>query len=76
MGKRVHRLYRHYEEQKQRGANSISTIWHLRAGSCFKNSRTFKAISDALSRDLIDEFQDINPVQYAIIKLLASPETT
>lgn len=23
---------------------------------------------------LIDEFQDINPVQYAIIKLLASPE--
>lgn len=73
--KRVHRLYRHYEEQKAARRqfdfdDMASACWQLfqEQPDILKRYQTrFHAI-------LIDEFQDINPVQYAIIKLLASPE--
>ncbi|MCF7619317.1 ATP-dependent helicase [Bacillus sonorensis] len=73
--KRVHRLFCHYEEQKKsRGQFDFDDM----ASACYE---LFQERPDVLQRYqsrfhaiLIDEFQDINPVQYAIIRLLASPE--
>ncbi|MFO6494960.1 ATP-dependent helicase [Bacillus sp. z60-11] len=73
--KRVHRLYRHYEERKRERrqfdfddmASACYELFQERPDVLEKYQMRFHAI-------LIDEFQDINPVQYAIIKLLASPE--
>ncbi|MFT0802857.1 ATP-dependent helicase [Bacillus swezeyi] len=73
--KQVHRLYRHYEQQKrERRQFDFDDM----ASACYE---LFQERPDVLKRYqarfhavLIDEFQDINPVQNTIIKLLASPE--
>lgn len=73
--KRVHRLYLHYEQQKK---SRSQFDFDDMASACYE---LFKDRPDVLQMYqarfhaiLIDEFQDINPVQYEIIKLLASPE--
>ncbi|MGE0909567.1 ATP-dependent helicase [Bacillus atrophaeus] len=73
--KQVYRLYEHYERQKkEHGQFDFDDM----ASACYE---LFQSRPDILEHYqtrftyiLIDEFQDINPVQYKIMQMLASPE--
>ncbi|MCY8808895.1 ATP-dependent helicase [Bacillus atrophaeus] len=73
--KQVYRLYEHYEwQKKEHGQFDFDDM----ASACYE---LFQSRPDILEHYqtrftyiLIDEFQDINPVQYKIMQMLASPE--
>ncbi|MCY9108289.1 ATP-dependent helicase [Bacillus atrophaeus] len=73
--KQVYRLYEHYERQKKEHgqfdfddmASACYELFQLRPDILEHYQTRFTYI-------LIDEFQDINPVQYKIMQMLASPE--
>ncbi|MEW4969870.1 ATP-dependent helicase [Bacillus stercoris] len=73
--KQVYRLYEHYERQKKEHSQFD---FDDMASACYE---LFVERPDLLEQYqarftyiLIDEFQDINPVQYKIMQMLASPE--
>ncbi|MCP6682870.1 ATP-dependent helicase [Bacillus nakamurai] len=73
--KKVYRLYEHYERQKQE-KNQFD--FDDMAQGCYELLQSRPDIlaqyQSRFSYILIDEFQDINPVQYKIMQMIASPE--
>ncbi|MGE6631023.1 UvrD-helicase domain-containing protein [Bacillus sp. NPDC077027] len=71
--KQMWSIYRHYERQKQENNQfdfddmAISCLHMLMAKPAL-----LKSYQDRFQYILVDEFQDINPVQYRIIQLLAA----
>lgn len=66
-------LYREYEEQKQqRGQFDFDDMLVKCYELLNENPAILSAYQNRFQYFLIDEFQDINPVQYKLIKLLSS----
>ncbi|NTU26723.1 ATP-dependent helicase [Bacillus tequilensis] len=73
--KQVYRLYEHYERQKKE-QNQFD--FDDMASACYElfidRPDLLEQYQSRFTYILIDEFQDINPVQYKIMQMLASPE--
>ncbi|MCI4135835.1 ATP-dependent helicase [Bacillus vallismortis] len=73
--KQVYRLYEHYERQKKEN-NQFD--FDDMASACYElfinQPDLLEQYQSRFTYILIDEFQDINPVQYKIMQMLASPE--
>ncbi|KAF1680441.1 ATP-dependent DNA helicase Rep [Bacillus sp. SKDU12] len=73
--KQVYRLYEHYERQKKE-QNQFD--FDDMASACYElfidRPDLLKQYQSRFTYILIDEFQDINPVQYKMMQMLASPE--
>lgn len=73
--KQVYRLYEHYERQKKE-LNQFD--FDDMASACYElfidRPDLLEQYQSRFTYILIDEFQDINPVQYKIMQMLASPE--
>ena len=66
-------LYREYEDQKQQRGQFDFDDMLVKCYELLKeNPAILSAYQNRFQYFLIDEFQDINPVQYKLIKLLAS----
>ncbi|WP_045506903.1 ATP-dependent helicase [Bacillus amyloliquefaciens] len=73
--KKVYRLYEHYERQKREKRQFDFDDMAQGCYELFQNRPDILAqYQNRFSHILIDEFQDINPVQYKIMQLIASPE--
>ncbi|WP_024573368.1 ATP-dependent helicase, partial [Bacillus subtilis] len=73
--KQVYRLYEHYERQKKEHSQFD---FDDMASACYElfieRPDLLEQYQSRFTYILIDEFQDINPVQYKIMQMLASPE--
>ncbi len=71
----VHRIYEKYEELKRReGKIDFDDMMTRTRALLMEREDVLLAWRDAFRFIMIDEFQDINPMQYEIIRLLAAPE--
>lgn len=67
-------IYREYEQARSKGRGyDFDDILYLCRKLLKENKIVRETWQNRFSHILIDEFQDINPVQYEILKLLSSP---
>lgn len=73
---RVHYLYKHYETKKQRdNLFDFDDMLYGCYAMLMENSSLLARYQERLHYFLIDEFQDINKVQYEIMKMLSAHST-